>query len=161
MMSLLSIKINFLKTIKILNIFQYILTHLIISSQIQYNEQDFFQIWHLFDCRDFVGQEKLYRCTLTRFNYAQMKQYMLALTKYYGWERNWNFTIQFFKRKISLPLAEHISWTWCLQHHFPLVHCIVYAFRCFPTKARVHEWSDGSHHTASAPSGVYVAMTMI
>ena len=42
MMSLLSIKINFFKTIKILNIFQYILTHLIISNQIQYNEQDFF-----------------------------------------------------------------------------------------------------------------------
>ena len=42
MMSLLFIKINFFKTIKILNIFQYILTHLIISNQIQYNEQDFF-----------------------------------------------------------------------------------------------------------------------
>ena len=69
--------------------------------------------------------------------------------------------MQFFKRKMSLPLAEHISLTWYLQHHFPLVHCIVYAFQCFPTKARVHEWSDGSRHTASAPSGVYVAMTMI
>ena len=43
MMSLLSIKINFFKTIKILNIFQYILTHLIISNQIQYYEQDFFK----------------------------------------------------------------------------------------------------------------------
>ena len=43
MMSLLSIKINFFKTIKILNIFQYILTHLIISDQIQYNEQFFFK----------------------------------------------------------------------------------------------------------------------
>ena len=42
MMSLLSIKINFFKTIEILNIFQYILTHLILSNQIQYNEQDFF-----------------------------------------------------------------------------------------------------------------------
>ena len=41
-MSLLSMKINFFKTIKILNIFQYILTHLIISNHIQYNEQDFF-----------------------------------------------------------------------------------------------------------------------
>ena len=39
-------KINFFETIKILNIFQYIPTHLIISNQIQYNEQDFFQIWH-------------------------------------------------------------------------------------------------------------------
>ena len=63
MMSLLSIQFNFFKTIKILNIFQYILTHLTISNQIQYNEEDFFQIWHLFDCCDFVGQEKLYRCT--------------------------------------------------------------------------------------------------
>ena len=43
MMSLLSIKINFFKTIKTLNIFQYILTHLIISNQIQYKEQDFFK----------------------------------------------------------------------------------------------------------------------
>ena len=43
MMSLLSIKINVFKTIKILNIFQYILTHLTISNQIQYNEQDFFK----------------------------------------------------------------------------------------------------------------------
>ena len=43
MMLLLSKKINFFKTIKILNIFQYILTHLIISNQIQYNEQDFFK----------------------------------------------------------------------------------------------------------------------
>ena len=43
MVSLLSIKINFFKTIKILNIFQYILTHLIISNQIQYNEQYFFK----------------------------------------------------------------------------------------------------------------------
>ena len=43
MMSLLSIKINFFKTIKILNIFQYILTYLMISNQIQYNEQDFFK----------------------------------------------------------------------------------------------------------------------
>ena len=42
-MMLLSIKINFFKTIKILNIFQYILTHFIISNQIQYNEQDFFK----------------------------------------------------------------------------------------------------------------------
>ena len=38
-MPLLSIKINFFKTIKILNIFQYILTHLIISNQIQYNNK--------------------------------------------------------------------------------------------------------------------------
>ena len=44
MMVLLSIKINFFKTIKILNIFEYILTHLIISNQIQYNEQDFFKL---------------------------------------------------------------------------------------------------------------------
>ena len=54
-MSLLSIKINFFKTIKILNIFQYILTHLIISNQIQYNEQDFFSnlalIWLSWFCR--------------------------------------------------------------------------------------------------------------
>ena len=35
-----------------------------ISNQIQYNEHDFFQIWHQFDCHDFVGQEKLYRSTL-------------------------------------------------------------------------------------------------
>ena len=35
-----------------------------ISNQIQYNEQDFFQIWHSFDCHDFVDQEKLYQCTL-------------------------------------------------------------------------------------------------
>ena len=43
MMSLLSIKINFFKTIKILNIFQYNLTHLIKSNQIQSNEQFFFK----------------------------------------------------------------------------------------------------------------------
>ena len=42
MMLLLSIKINFFKTIKILNIFQYILTYLTISNKIQYNKQDFF-----------------------------------------------------------------------------------------------------------------------
>ena len=45
-MSLLSIKIYFFKTMKILNIFQYILTHLTIINEIKCIKQDYFQIWH-------------------------------------------------------------------------------------------------------------------
>ena len=41
-MSLLSIKFNFFKTNKILNIFQYILTHLTIINEIRYDKQDCF-----------------------------------------------------------------------------------------------------------------------
>ena len=36
----------FFKTIKILNIFQYILTHLTMINKIKYNKQDIVQIWH-------------------------------------------------------------------------------------------------------------------
>ena len=57
-MSLLSIKLNFFKTIKILNIFQYILTHLTISNKIQYNKQDFFSNLAIFNCCDFVEPRK-------------------------------------------------------------------------------------------------------
>ena len=72
MMSLLSIKINFFKTTKILNIFLYILSHLIISNQIQYNEQDLFSnlalIWLSWFCRPRKNVSMYLKCLSVKWH---------------------------------------------------------------------------------------------
>ena len=57
-MLLLFIKIYFFKTIKILNIFQYILTHLTISNKIQNNKKRFFSYLALIQLSCFCRAKK-------------------------------------------------------------------------------------------------------